>query len=252
MFGPQAIGLFSPFAVVPPFVVVDTKRDRVCSDPMAQIFLKTELKSMTSTATPCLEEMSTLVSYPPSREVFYKFLESTYCEENLEFWLAVERLKDYEYFSNEDSLFSDGDQAGIDGNNGSKSTYKVHNIALDILNRFLADTAPKPINVDYTLRERLLSTFESEDSESMISAFADAQGVILALLFHDAYPKFRDSELFREFVDGLLSQTPIIRPMEKETKKVSKQDWIPDKEASQCMVCSISFTLINRRVSAWR
>lgn len=31
-------------------------------------------------------------------------------------------------------------------------------------------------------------------------------------------------------------------------QKLPKDEWIPDKEAPQCMVCVVTFTLINRRV----
>ena len=250
MFGGVVIpdsGFSNTTSVQNDFILVDSKKDPICSDPMAQVLLKTQLKQYTADQAGSTEELHAIIQYPPARQVFYEFLCNALCEENLEFYLAVQRLKDFEQ-NNEEDIFSDSESSTSNIKEKKRSSYALHAMAIDILERFLADTAPKPINIDFYMRENLLKTLESDDPEYLIQNFSEAQNVIYSLLLHDAFPKYRDGKLYKEFRENLLNQEPVDRVNSPDVKKLGKDKWVPDKETSQCMACSISFTLLNRRV----
>lgn len=229
------------------FLIVDYSKDKVFLDADEQERYKNILKLFNHKPGTAFEELDAIVHYPSTRESFYKYLCKLYCEENLEFWVAVERLK-YSDLDDTEQILSD-EELSPKSKSSRINSYRIHNDGLDILNRFLSDTAAKPINIDGDMRNSLLEVFETDDCQEFMKVFSEAQSTVFSLLLYDSFPKYKESQEYKQIVanieneDNIETQSSIIKP-----KKLNKQDWIPDKDAPQCMVCSVTFTLINRRV----
>ena len=265
----KAIKAFSPVREETSFRVVDEKKDRICKDSHEQeeIFEKLIHFSHTN-APPSATELEYICRHPDSRLLFYNYLKTQHCEENLEFWILVERMKSIppqegeEPFSGPTSpLLSPRSghhrQRILETHQRSRDSFVIHQAGLTIMDDYLSDMAAKAINIDYRKRAELLDVFESEDTEAIVESFESAQNDVFRLLFDNAFLAFRHDAQYIEFLEGNyhpprpVTKSPPSSPssnLPEAQRKMRKEDWIPDKEASNCMACNVPFTLILRRV----
>uniref|UniRef100_A0A3Q4BZ23 RGS domain-containing protein n=1 Tax=Mola mola TaxID=94237 RepID=A0A3Q4BZ23_MOLML len=95
--------------------------------------------------------------------VFRHFLRSEFSDENLDFWLAVERFKK------------------------TRSANKMATRAAKIYDEFISTTAGRQVNVDSSVRE---STYQRLRPEVNPASFQLAQDQIFSLMETDSYPRF--------------------------------------------------------------
>ncbi|XP_024120289.1 regulator of G-protein signaling 3 isoform X2 [Oryzias melastigma] len=106
--------------------------------------------------------------------VFRHFLRSEFSEENLDFWLAVERFKSTRPFS------------------------KMAARAVKIQEEFISANAARQVNVDASVREM---TNQSLRLGVNPSSFQLAQDQIFSLMETDSYPRFLKSRLYAQLAD---------------------------------------------------
>ncbi|RVE68789.1 hypothetical protein OJAV_G00094910 [Oryzias javanicus] len=106
--------------------------------------------------------------------VFRHFLRSEFSEENLDFWLAVERFKSTRPFS------------------------KMAARALKIQEEFISANAARQVNVDASVREM---TNQSLRRGVTPTSFQLAQDQIFSLMETDSYPRFLKSRLYAQLAD---------------------------------------------------
>ncbi|CAM4655528.1 unnamed protein product [Leuciscus chuanchicus] len=98
------------------------------------------------------------------------FMKSEHCEENIEFWLACEEFRKI----------------------GSRS--KLRSRAKTIYKEFVKPESPKEINLDFNTKESLHQSLLIPTQ----SSFKAAQNRVHFLMEHNSYPRFLDSELYRQ------------------------------------------------------
>ena len=115
-------------------------------------------------------------------EVFREFLESQYCQENLDFYLACERYKQLKT-----------DQAGVE---------LVKFMATQIYNDFLSPNARQPVNIDHACIKDVEMLIKKEPERDLFNA---AQEQVFNLMASDCFPRFcktwqLDSDLAKRIV----------------------------------------------------
>uniref|UniRef100_A0A3Q3X9U3 RGS domain-containing protein n=1 Tax=Mola mola TaxID=94237 RepID=A0A3Q3X9U3_MOLML len=105
--------------------------------------------------------------------VFRHFLRSEFSDENLDFWLAVERFKK------------------------TRSANKMATRAAKIYDEFISTTAGRQVNVDSSVRE---STYQRLRPEVNPASFQLAQDQIFSLMETDSYPRFLRSRLYAHVI----------------------------------------------------
>uniref|UniRef100_A0A669CR57 RGS domain-containing protein n=1 Tax=Oreochromis niloticus TaxID=8128 RepID=A0A669CR57_ORENI len=103
--------------------------------------------------------------------VFRHFLRSEFSEENLDFWLAVERFKK------------------------TRPSNKMAARAAKIYDHFISTTAARQVNVDSAIRE---ATNQSLRLGVSSASFQLAQEQIFNLMETDSYPRFLKSRLYTQ------------------------------------------------------
>jgi regulator of G-protein signaling len=109
--------------------------------------------------------------------LFRGFLKTEFSDENIEFWLACEDYKN-----------TDKEQ-------------KLQTKAKKIYSEFVAIGAPREVNLDIELR---MLTGDNVTLDASIDAFERAQKRIQALMEKDSYPRFLESELYRNLCNSLM------------------------------------------------
>ena len=171
------------------------------------------------------KELHTIILFPQTRIMLYQFLEKNYCEENLEFFIDVQRLKDKfkntttkKIIKSPDSPMS-SEEIDIEGkieeikekNQMKSKSYELHNEGLEILSRYLTDEAIKPINIDFQMRKKLIDSIE-ESIENLLASFTQAQNTIFSLLLMDSFARFKLFEPYKDFLAQVLNNE--IDPLE--------------------------------------
>uniref|UniRef100_A0A8C7IRR6 Regulator of G protein signaling 2 n=1 Tax=Oncorhynchus kisutch TaxID=8019 RepID=A0A8C7IRR6_ONCKI len=105
---------------------------------------------------------------------FRVFLKSEFCEENLEFWLACEEFK---------SITSP-----------EKLAWK----ATSIYEEFIQSDSPMEVNVDYHTRDTIAHSLHKPTP----SCFDGAQRKVCSLMENDAYPRFIQSDYYKDLCAG--------------------------------------------------
>jgi regulator of G-protein signaling len=103
--------------------------------------------------------------------VFRKFLCQEHSEENLDFWLACERFK-------------------------AAASEDLTQLARDICGQFVADRAPRQVNLSCLTRTQVLEGARA--GRPTAALFAKAQSRIHTLMENDSYPRFLASPLYAE------------------------------------------------------
>jgi hypothetical protein len=186
--------------------------------------LQEEILELSQRDSPSMKELLCVLRHPESRQIFYNFLCKSFCQENLEFWVAVERLKHEASLPNCFGPLSQPTSPQPSPNcspprEGSPlrttstlscNSFTVPRQGLCIMERFLSDSAPMPINIDYQLRSQLLEVMEAEDMHAFVDCFAQAQSVVCHLMFMDSYTRFRNSASFKSFLEGNSPEFPAL------------------------------------------
>uniref|UniRef100_A0A8C7XTU9 RGS domain-containing protein n=1 Tax=Oryzias sinensis TaxID=183150 RepID=A0A8C7XTU9_9TELE len=120
------------------------------------------------------ESLEALLTNQYGLAVFRHFLRSEFSEENLDFWLAVERFKNTRPFS------------------------KMAARAVKIQEEFISANAARQVNVDASVREM---TNQSLRLGVTPTSFQLAQDQIFSLMETDSYPRFLKSRLYAQLAD---------------------------------------------------
>lgn len=208
---------------VPTFQIVDSNRDLILQNKKKLQKLYDRLKQQLAPS----KELYNIILFPQTRIIFYQFLEKNYCEENLEFFIDVQRLRDkYKVATTRKIIFKSPEEGPISSeeidiegkieevkekNQIKSKSYEIHNEGLEILSKYLTDEAIKPINIDFQLRNKLIDSIE-ESIENLLSSFALAQNTIFSLLLMDSFPRFKSYEPYKEFIAAVASNE--IDPLE--------------------------------------
>ncbi|KXJ20301.1 regulator of G-protein signaling 21 [Exaiptasia diaphana] len=107
-------------------------------------------------------------------KLFHDFLKSEYAEENLLFWLAVEKLK------------KETDPANI------------KNIAQMIYNDYVSTESPKEVSIDHKTRQ----VIDHEIVEPTQNTFNKAQQHVYYVMFLDCYPRFLVSSSMKDLLNS--------------------------------------------------
>ncbi|KAM9384971.1 regulator of G-protein signaling 2-like isoform 2-T2 [Pholidichthys leucotaenia] len=116
------------------------------------------------------QSLDKLLSHKYGKAAFCIFLESEFCEENIEFWSACEDFK---------KLTSSKDLASR-----ASSMYE----------EFIKNEAPKEINVDYQTKNAIAQSLHKPTATSFLAA----QRKVYNLMENNSYPRFIQSNLYRE------------------------------------------------------
>uniref|UniRef100_UPI0037E765F5 regulator of G-protein signaling 3-like n=1 Tax=Semicossyphus pulcher TaxID=241346 RepID=UPI0037E765F5 len=120
------------------------------------------------------ESLEALLTNQYGLAVFRHFLRSEFSEENLDFWLAVERFR------------------------GTHPLSKMALRAAKIYDEFISTTAARQVNVDSSVRE---STYQSLRFGVNHGSFQLAQDQIFGLMETDSYPRFLRSRLYAQLAN---------------------------------------------------
>uniref|UniRef100_A0A1A8U2U1 Regulator of G-protein signaling 3a n=1 Tax=Nothobranchius furzeri TaxID=105023 RepID=A0A1A8U2U1_NOTFU len=130
------------------------------------------------------ESLEALLTNQYGLAMFRHFLKSEFSEENLDFWLAVERYKNTRPFS------------------------KMAARAETIYNEFISANGVRQVNVDSFVRE---STNQSLQFGVSPTSFQQAQDQIFTLMESDSYQRFLKSRLYTQLANqdsGMTSELP--------------------------------------------
>ncbi|XP_034002136.1 regulator of G-protein signaling 2 [Trematomus bernacchii] len=116
------------------------------------------------------QSLDKLLSHKYGKAVFYIFLKSEYCEENIEFWTACEEFR---------ILTSKKEMAS-----------KANSIYED----FIKNEAPKEINVDFHTKNDIAESLHEPNT----ACFLSAQRKVYSLMENNSYPRFIYSDLYKE------------------------------------------------------
>ncbi|XP_029960656.1 regulator of G-protein signaling 3-like isoform X2 [Salarias fasciatus] len=120
------------------------------------------------------EGLEVLLLNPYGVAVFRHFLRSEFSEENLDFWLAVERFR------------------------RTRPLSKMAALGENIYEEFISTTAARQVNVDSSVRE---STNQSLRRGLSPASFQLAQQQVFSLMETDSYPRFLKSRLFAQLAN---------------------------------------------------
>ncbi|XP_075472973.1 regulator of G-protein signaling 21-like [Ascaphus truei] len=130
------------------------------------------VKSSSSDETDCYESMDKLLVTKDGLAAFSAFLKSEFSDENLEFWLACEDLKN------------------------TKTNPEIVSKVNKIYCEFIHTEAPRQINIDHKTRDMISDTISKPTSTS----FDYAQKQIACLMAKDSYPRFLRSDNYKELM----------------------------------------------------
>uniref|UniRef100_W5MKL4 Regulator of G protein signaling 2 n=1 Tax=Lepisosteus oculatus TaxID=7918 RepID=W5MKL4_LEPOC len=116
------------------------------------------------------QSLEKLLSHKYGQAAFRIFLKSEFCEENIEFWLACEDFRKI------------------------KSPAKRASRANTIYNKFIKSEAPKEINLDFHTKDTIIQNLQVP----MTSCFNAAQKRVYNLMENNSYPRFLQSEIYKE------------------------------------------------------
>lgn len=102
-------------------------------------------------------------------KIFHDFLKSQYSEENLLFWLAVEKLK------------KETDQAA------------VKELAQSIYRDYLSSESPKEVSIDHRTRQMIEEVMDEPDQ----TVYDHAQRHVYYVMYQDCYPRFIVSNVYK-------------------------------------------------------
>lgn len=141
-------------------------RRKSLSKQLSLVALADLIKETPANTTQDLPDLKTFLSDPTNIHLFREFLESQFCRENLDFYLACEKYRKLE-----------PERVGKD---------LIKFMAIQIYNDYLAKDAKYPINVDYNCAQNIAKRIK----EPTADLFKEPQIEILNLMRNDCYPRF--------------------------------------------------------------
>ncbi|XP_062308831.1 regulator of G-protein signaling 2 [Osmerus eperlanus] len=121
-----------------------------------------------------------LLTHKYGNVAFQIFLKSEYCEENLEFWMACEEFRKV------------------------TSPAKLALRAQSIYEEFIKTEAPKEINLDFHTKEEITHALPLPT----LTCFLAAQKRVYSLMENNSYPRFINSELYKELCAAARRRRP--------------------------------------------
>ncbi|KAK3751819.1 hypothetical protein QZH41_013276, partial [Actinostola sp. cb2023] len=115
-----------------------------------------------------------LLSSKSGIKLFHDFLKSEYAEENLLFWLAVEKLKKETEPAN------------------------IKNLAQMIYNDYVSTESPKEVSIDHKTRQ----VIDLEIVQPTQNTFNKAQQHVYYVMFQDCYPRFLVSSSMKDLLNA--------------------------------------------------
>ncbi|XP_068581059.1 regulator of G-protein signaling 2 [Cebidichthys violaceus] len=116
------------------------------------------------------QSLDKLLAHKYGKTVFFIFLKSEFCEENIEFWTACEDFRN------------------------TTSHKELASKANSIYEEFIKSEAPKEINLDFHTRNAIVQSLH----EPTVTSFLAAQRKVYSLMENNSYPRFIYSNLYRE------------------------------------------------------
>lgn len=147
---------------------VKGKRQRkdAISKQVSRIALSELIRNSSQASQMVPPDFKTFLQHEDNIKVFSEFLKASYCQENLDFYLACERYSKL-----------DPDRVG-------KQMIKF--MATQIYNDFLSEDARQPVNVDSARIDSIRSNMKDPQPDLL----RDAQAEIFNLMKTDCYPRF--------------------------------------------------------------
>ncbi|KAJ7986434.1 hypothetical protein DPEC_G00339850 [Dallia pectoralis] len=124
------------------------------------------------------ESLDNLLADKYGKAAFRIFLKSEFCEENVEFWAACEEYR---------TITSPGQRLST---------------ARSIYEQFIQCDAPKEINLDYQTKDAISQSLQLPSP----TCFLGAQKRVYGLMENNAYPRFIQSELYRDIYNAALGR----------------------------------------------
>jgi len=104
----------------------------------------------------------------------------------------------------------------IDKNNKDAFKHLLTKRATFIYNEFVSPSAPRQVNIQGPTRKHVKEDIES--GNITLSTFDKAEHEILALLSTDTFARFKQSQLFQQFLDSASTYTHVRKSNDKEVK----------------------------------
>lgn len=139
------------------------------------------------------QSLEQLLSHKYGRAAFLVFLKSEFCEENLEFWWKCEEFR---------TLTAHKD---------------LESRAQSIYQEFIQSEAPKEINLDYQTRITIMQSL----CEPRPSLFLSAQKKVYSLMENNSYPRFLQSDFYRDLCSSATGST---KDCDKSPKPKAKSE----------------------------
>eukprot|EP01102_Stenamoeba_stenopodia_P007379 TRINITY_DN206_c0_g1_i3.p1 TRINITY_DN206_c0_g1~~TRINITY_DN206_c0_g1_i3.p1 ORF type:complete len:514 (+),score=130.03 TRINITY_DN206_c0_g1_i3:603-2144(+) len=119
-------------------------------------------------------------------QYFRRFLQQTYCAENLYFWETVNKWNE-EY-------------ATLSPQQRIERAQLIHSL-------YFAPLSENELNLDIMVKEKVDKKIADQDIDQNL--FVETQFAVFALLSSDSYPKFTDSELYQHYKAGVPLPDPV-------------------------------------------
>ncbi|XP_056131874.1 regulator of G-protein signaling 21-like [Lampris incognitus] len=130
------------------------------------------------------QSLDKLLGHKYGKAAFAVFLKSEFCEENIEFWSACEDFR------------------------GSASKKELSAKASSIYEDFIKSAAPKEINLDFHTKNTIVQSLGEPD----VSSFLAAQKKVYTLMENDSYPRFINSDLYKELCAAAKKRANTVAP----------------------------------------
>eukprot|EP01083_Nonionella_stella_P290474 988353_1 len=170
------------------FLMFDSMRNgvAVCDEPkLCENDMEVSVSVLATVVTPLRglnihsikkrANLTQIISNKDSRKVFMNFLKSIYCQENLDFFLAVNEYGSLKFDSNVEA----------------RAAAKI------ITDRFLGDNAVQQVNLSSSASELVISRIHNVNYVIDEGFFKDIRKDVFDLMFYDSFPKFLKSDAFR-------------------------------------------------------
>ncbi|KAM4721329.1 regulator of G-protein signaling 21-like [Rhinophrynus dorsalis] len=120
----------------------------------------------------CFDTLDKLLANKDGLAAFRVFLKSEFSDENIDFWLACEDLKT------------------------TTTSTQIALKANKIYCEFIKTEAPREVNIDHKTREIITQNISQPTS----NCFDYAQKLVLCLMSKDSFPRFLQSENYKELL----------------------------------------------------
>lgn len=124
------------------------------------------------------QSLDTLLSHKYGKAAFCIYLKSEFCEENIEFWTACEDFRT------------------------NTSHKELVSKANSIYEQFIKNEAPKEINLDFYTKNAIVQSLH----EPTATSFLAAQKKVYSLMQNNSYPRFINSDLYKELCEAARGQ----------------------------------------------